>query len=101
MIEIVFVSGIMYLVADMATDAKRAMREKKLGLSSLLLYLTDFLIIIIPEMCRFEYSEIRHEDCEGMLGFSRLIESRVSASRLTSLGFYTLLKCLNWLICTS
>ena len=101
MIEIVSVSGIMYLVADMATDAKRVMREKNWACHLSYCIFTDFLIIIIPEMCTFEYSEIRHEDCEGMLGFSRLIESRVSASRLTSLGFYTLLNCLTWLICTS
>ena len=57
------------------------------------------LLGLTPEMRKFAYSGIRREDCEGTLFYSPLVESRVAASRLTSVRFCALLDCLDRWLC--
>ena len=90
----------MDLVADTATDENMemgVMKPNTLGMYLPLLYL--FLILLIrlnTEVRRFIYSGIRRENCEFTLCSSPLGESRVAASRLTSVGFCALLEWLTW-----
>ena len=86
------VSGIMDLVEDMATYAKRAMRPNNFGIPFSLFYLSWIIFLRVnPEVRRFTYSGIRRKDCEGTLCYYPLDEARVAASRLTSVGFCLLL----------
>ena len=76
------VSGIMELVADMAADAKRAMRLNTFGIIFPFLCLSCIILPCLnPEMQKFAYSGIRLEKCEGTLCYYPLGESKVAASR--------------------
>ena len=82
------VSVRMYLVADIATDAKIFMSPNTFVIPfPLLSYSWILLICLNPEMRRFVYSGIRWEDCEGTPCSSPLGESIVAASMLISVWF--------------
>ena len=82
------VSGSMNLVADMATDAKREIRLNTLGFTYIFLFIyRTILLCLNTEIRRFAYNAIRQEDCEDTSRSSPPGESRVSAYRLTSIGY--------------
>ena len=96
------VSGIMDLVAEMATYAKSSMRPNTFVMPFFLLSLSWIILLCLnPEVRRFAYYGIRWEDCEGTPCYSTLGESRVAAFRLTSVGFFALLEWLNCLLRSS
>ena len=83
----------------MATDAKKSMSPNNFSMPFLFLYLSWILLLCLnPEMWRCAYYAIRREYCEGTLCSFPLSESSVVASRLTSVGFCTLLEWLTWWI---
>ena len=91
---------IMGLVEDRTTDAKREMRPKTPGLPYVFLSISYILLLfLITEMRRFKDYGIQQEDCKGIVCSSPIGESSFAASRLTSVGFCTLLKWLNWWFC--
>ena len=62
------VSGRIYLVADMATDSKRAMGPNTLGMPFTFLSSSWIrFLLLYHEMRRFVYSKIRQEEYEGTL----------------------------------
>ena len=91
------VSDIIYLVSDIATDAKRSIRPNILVFPYLFLSLscTHFLYLI-PEMRRSAYYGLMWEGCEVTPFSSSLGETNIYAYRLTSVGSCTILKCLAW-----
>ena len=61
------VSVIMDLMADMATNVKRTMRQNAFVMPFSLLYFSLITFLCCnPEMWKFAYSGIRREDSEGM-----------------------------------
>ena len=91
------VSRRMDRLIDMATDAKRAMRPKTLVIPPLLLSLSQILLLrLSPEICRLPHSGIRREDCEGTSYYSTIFETSIAVSKLTSVGFFTLLEWITW-----
>ena len=70
------VSGIMGLVADMATDAKRAMRPNTFGVPLSLLYLSWTLLICLnSEVQRFTYSRIRRRTVKAHRDLIHLLKT--------------------------
>ena len=93
------VSGRMGLVEDMAKYVNREMMPNNLDLTFSLLYLTwSILLHLNPEVQRFAYSGMRHEDFEGTPCSSPLGEASVAAYRLTSVWFFTQLEWITWWI---
>ena len=87
------VYGIMDLVEDTATDAKRVIGTSTFGMNFYLLSLYWIIFLRLnPEVWRFSYFRIRRENCNGTLFTSPLDESSVYASRLNSVGFGALLE---------
>ena len=95
--ETLSVTEIMNLITDMLTDTKRSIRPDTLIFPPRLLYLSwTSLILLSPEVWRFAYPGIRW-DCEGRSFSSLLCQASISTSRLITVGYCILLKCLTWL----
>ena len=87
------VYGIMDLVEDTATDAKRVIGTSTFGMNFYLLSLYWIIFLRLnPEVWRFSYFRIRRKNFNGTLFTSPLDESSVYASRLNSVGFGALLE---------
>ena len=87
----------MDLVTDMDSDVKKAMRPNVFGITFCPSHLSWIIFHCLnPEVRSFTYSVMMRKDYEGTSCYVPLGESSVSASRSTSVGFWSILERLTW-----
>ena len=83
----------------MTTDEKRATSPNIFGMPLLSCIYWIILLRLNPKVHRFTYCGMRLEECEGTLCSYPLGGAIIADSRLTPVGFFTLLRWLTWRLC--